>query len=298
MTDPLISAARHYAADHADADGTAETPIPGLVIMTATRPTALQRLILQPVVCLVLQGSKRVMTGPDVFDFSAGDSLLITTDVPTLSQITQANRERPYLSLALDLNPSVIADLAGDMPPARTSSGAPVRVDPTDREVADAARRLVGLLDRPDTLPVLQDQLVREMHYWLMAGRHGDAIRRLGWPDGHVERIGRAVAILRRDYAQALPVADLAAIAGMSVSSFHQHFRAVTSLSPHQFQKQLRLIEARRLMQVDGRTASQAAHAVGYESVPQFTREYGRLFGRPPAQDARAVRARPDAVAG
>ena len=139
---------------------------------------------------------------------------------------------------------------------------------------------------------------MREMHYWLMAGRHGDAIRRLGWPDGHVERIGRAVAILRRDYAQALPVTDLAAIAGMSVSSFHQHFRAVTSLSPHQFQKQLRLIEARRLMQVDGRTASQAAHAVGYESVPQFTREYGRLFGRPPAQDARTVRARPDAVAG
>ncbi|MEP6274771.1 AraC family transcriptional regulator, partial [Hyphomonas sp.] len=255
MTDPTLTTALRYAETHADPAGIAETPIPGFVIIRATHPSELQRSILQPVVCLVLQGSKRVMMGTDVYDFAAGDSLLITADVPTMSQITRANPATPYVSLALDLDPALIADLAGEIRPIPSNDAAPVRVDPTDREVADAAARLVRLLDRPDSLPVLQAQLVREMHYWLMSGRHGDVIRRLGWPDGHVQRIGRAVAVLRRDYAQTIPVAQLAEAAGMSVSAFHQHFRAVTSLSPLQFQKQLRLIEARRLMRAEGRSA-------------------------------------------
>ena len=121
-------------------------------------------------------------------------------------------------------------------------------------------------------------------------GRHGAAIRRLGWPDGGAQRVARAVAVLRADYAQPLPVERLAALAGMSPSSFHQHFRSATSLSPLQFQKQLRLIEARRLMLSEGASASHAAFAVGYESVPQFTREYGRLFGLPPVRDTEAAR--------
>ena len=146
------------------------------------------------------------------------------------------------------------------------------------------------LIERPASVPVLRTQLVREMHYWLLAGRHGAAIRRLGWPDSHVQRVARAVAVLRAEFAQPLRVARLAAVAGMSPSSFHQHFRAVTSLSPLQFQKQLRLIEARRLMLSDGVTSSSAAFAVGYESVSQFTREYGRMFGLPPVRETKAAR--------
>ena len=167
---------------------------------------------------------------------------------------------------------------------------APIRVDQTDAEVADVALRLMRLLDRPASLPVLQAQLVREMHSWLLAGRHGTAIRRLGWPDDHAERIGRAVAMLRVDFTKPIRVERLAAEAGMSPSVFHQHFRAVTSLSPLQFQKHLRLIEAKRLMLSDGTNATHAAYAVGYESVSQFTREYGRLFGSPPLRDARDAR--------
>jgi AraC-like DNA-binding protein len=128
------------------------------------------------------------------------------------------------------------------------------------------------------------------MHYWLLAGRHGEAIRLLGWPYGHVQRVARAVALLRTEFAKPLPVERLAAMAGMSQSSFHQHFRAVTSLTPLQFQKQLRLIEARRLMLSEGATASSAAFAVGYESVTQFTREYGRMFGLPPVRDTKVMR--------
>ncbi|KAF1707478.1 AraC family transcriptional regulator [Pseudoxanthomonas sacheonensis] len=291
MTHTLLQAVRRYVETYADPAGVAQTPIPGLTTIRSVTPSGLQHAISQPLVCLVLQGSKQVAMGTQSFSFGAGDSLLITADVPTVSQITCASADAPYLSLVLELDPAVIADLAMQMKEEATiADGTPVRVEPTDAEVADAALRLMRLLDRPASIPVLHAQLVRELHYWLLEGKHGAAIRRLGWPDGHARRVGRAVALLRAEFARPLPVDRLAATAGMSPSSFHHHFRAVTSLSPMQFQKQLRLIEARRLMMSEGRSTSSAAFAVGYESVPQFTREYGRMFGLPPGKDREAVR--------
>jgi AraC-like DNA-binding protein len=288
--DSLLDAVRRHALAHADANGIAPTPIPGLTAVRATAPSGLVYAISRPLACLVVQGAKQVTLGTQAFPFAAGDSLLITADVPTVSQITKASSGAPYLSLVLELDSTVIAELVAEMKAAPVGEIAPVRVEPTDAEVADAALRLMRLLDRPASVPVLQAQLVREMHYWLLAGRHGAAIRRLGWPDSHAQRVGRAVALLRTEFARPLRVEHLAAAAGMSPSSFHQHFRSVTSLSPLQFQKQLRLIEARRLMQAEGIAASRAAFEVGYESVPQFTREYGRLFGLPPVRDARQAR--------
>lgn len=294
----LLDLARRYADAHADAQGIARTPIPGLFLVRAAAPSELDYAISRPLACLVLQGSKHVAMGKQGFAFSAGDSLLITADVPTVSQITRASIAAPYYSLVLDLDLPVIAELVVEMKAAEGDvDHAPVRVEPTDSEVADAALRLMKLLERPASVPVLQTQLVREMHYWLLAGRHGSAIRRLGWPDGHVQRVARAVAVMRADYSQRLPVERLADVAGMSPSSFHQHFRAVTSLSPLQFQKQLRLIEARRLMLSEGVSASHAAFTVGYESVSQFTREYGRLFGLPPVRDTAAAKDKARAVA-
>ncbi|WP_325374659.1 AraC family transcriptional regulator [Dokdonella sp.] len=250
----------------------------------------MQYAISRPLVALVVQGNKRVMIGSATFDFGAGDSLLITADVPTVSQITRADARAPYYALVVDLDPAVIETLALEMDVAQEAGGAPLRVEPTEAEVADAALRLMRLLDRPAAIPVLQVQLIREMHYWLLAGRHGPAIRKLGIVDGTAQRVARAVALIRSDYAQPLRVDRLAEVAGMSPSTFHQHFRAVTTLSPLQFQKQLRLIAARRMMLSEGTSASMAAYAVGYESVPQFTREYGRLFGAPPVRDIRASR--------
>ncbi|ADH90048.1 transcriptional regulator, AraC family [Ancylobacter novellus DSM 506] len=288
--DSLLDAVRRHALAHADANGIAPTPIPGLTTVRAIAPSGLVYAISRPLACLVVQGAKQVTLGTQAFPFSAGDSLLITADVPTVSQITRASSGAPYLSLVLELDPAVVAELVAEMKAAPVGDVAPVRVEPTDAEVADAALRLMRLLDRPASVPVLQAQLVREMHYWLLTGRHGPAIRRLGWPDSHAQRVGKAVAVLRTEFARPLRVEHLAGVAGMSPSSFHQHFRSVTSLSPLQFQKQLRLIEARRLMQAEGLAASRAAFEVGYESVPQFTREYGRLFGLPPVRDARAAR--------
>jgi AraC-like DNA-binding protein len=291
MTD-LLEAVRRHADTHAGSDGIAVTPVPRLTTVRALAPSELLHAISRPLVALVVQGSKRVTMGSQTFAFSAGESLLISADVPTVSQITRASAAAPYYSVALELDASIIAELSLQMDGEGASDEAPVRIDATEREVADAALRLLRLFDRPSAASVLQDQLLRELHYWLLVGRHGHAIRQLGLPDGRFQRIARAVALLRKDYASMLPVERLAAAAGMSPSSFHQHFRAVTSLSPLQFQKQLRLIEARRLMLSRGLPPSHAAYEVGYESVPQFTREYGRFYGAPPARDMKAAKDR------
>lgn len=290
MNDSLLDSARRYAHTHADPLGIARPPIPGVTIIRATQPSGLEYAISRPIVCLVLQGSKRVTMGNETYAFGAGDSLLITADVPTVSQITVANSDAPYLSFVLDLELALMAELAVEMNMELTVQGAPVQVEPTDSEVRDSALRLIKLVERPSALPMLAEQRLREMHYWLLVGKHGPAIRQLGRPEGRKHRIARAVSLLRGEFAQPLPVERLAAEAGMSLSAFYQHFRSITSLTPLQFQKQLRLIEARRLMTTQGLLASSAAFEVGYESVQQFTREYRRMFGLPPGKDADAVR--------
>ncbi|RNF30360.1 AraC family transcriptional regulator [Massilia aurea] len=296
MDTTLLDAVRRFADHHADADGVARTPIPGLVAIRQAGRTELSYQIQRPLACLVLQGSKHVVMGEQSLTFKAGDSLLVMADVPMRSQVMQASAATPYYSLVLDLDFSVLAGLATEMAVLEEANDAPVRSAITDNHVADTALRMLRLLDQPASLPMLQGAMIREFHYWLLAGRHGAAIRRLGLPDSHVRRIARAVALLRSDYARRLPVERLAAAAGMSPSSFHHHFRAVTSLTPLQFQKQLRLIEARRLMLAEGANAGHAAHAVGYESVHQFSREYGRMFGRPPLRDTHAAHDRLDAA--
>lgn len=290
MNAMLLNAVRRHAQANADERGIARSPIPGLNVVRATRPSGLDYAIARPLVCLVLQGSKLVTSGSETLEFGAGDSLLITADVPTISQITRASIAEPYLSLILDIDVPLVSELAMNMKAVPPAPGVHVRVEQTDDEVADAALRAMRLIERPNALPILKDQLLREMHYWLLAGRHGPVMRKLGFPEDHLQRVARAIAVLRSEYASPLRVERLAAAADMSPSSFYQHFRAVTSLSPLQFQKQLRLIEARRLMMADGKSARSAAYAVGYESVPQFTREYHRMFGRPPVKDIESLK--------
>lgn len=296
MNDLLDAVSRHANAN-ADAHGIARAPVPGLTTVRATAPSGLVYDISRPLVALVVQGGKQVTQGTQVLDLAPGDSLLITADVPTVSQITRATLAQPYHSLVLELDAALVAELAGQMQAVAARRRTPVQQLPTDAEVAAAALRLLQLLDRPDALPVLQAAQLRELHYWLLAGRHGDAIRQLAAPGGQAARISRAVALLRAQFAQPWAVEQLAEVAGLSASAFHRHFRETTSLSPLQFQKQLRLIEARRLMLADGVSASSAAYAVGYESVPQFTREYGRLFGQPPVRDVAAARLSAQAAA-
>ncbi|WAJ39246.1 AraC family transcriptional regulator [Pseudomonas sp. GOM7] len=286
MSAALLAAVRDYLDRHGELGGLAHAPIPGLTIIRTLEPSGLDYAITRPLACLVLQGCKRVMMGTRIYNFSAGDSLLITADVPTVSQIVQASHETPYISLVIDLDPALLTELMEEMKAVPAEDGESIRIEPTDTEVTEASLRLMRLLDHPLAAAVLQASRMRELHYWLLAGRHGPTIARLGWPDGHAQRIARAVTVLRNEFTRSVSVERLASVAGMSPSSFHHHFRKQTSLTPLQFQKQLRLIEARRLMTGEGVSASSAAFAVGYESVSQFSREYRRLFGLPPAKDA------------
>lgn len=290
MSDTLLDIALRYSEAQADAAGIAATPIGGLSVIRATRPSELQYAVSQPLVALVVQGRKRVRMGDAVFDFGVGDSLVISADVPTVSQITEASIGAPYCSFVMELDQAVLTELAVEIKAAPLAHSSPIRIEPTDDEVRDAAHRMMKLMKRPASLSVLGPQAVREFHYWLLAGRHGAAIRGLGWPNGHAQKIGKAVSLLRRDFARPLRVETLADAAGMSPSTFHHHFKTITSLSPVQFQKQLRLIEARRQMLADDCSPTIAAFNVGYESVTQFTREYARMFGLPPVRDTQAAR--------
>jgi AraC-like DNA-binding protein len=277
----LLEAVRRHTESCGNAEGVAASAVPGLTTVRATMPSALLHAIPEPLFCLVLQGSKHVTIGQQGTLYQAGDALLVTADIPTVSQVTQASLVAPYLALVLALDAALIAQLLAE-------GVAPGSAD-TDAELADAALRLMHLLDRPAAVPVLHAQRVRELHYWLLCGRHGAQVATLGARSHHAQQVGRAIALVRAEFARTLPVNELASVAAMSASSLHHHFRQLTSLSPLQFQKRLRLIEARRLMRFTGASASSAAFAVGYESVPQFTRDYGKLFGAPPVRDARAA---------
>lgn len=284
MSNSLLRAVNQYTLAHADAQGMATTPVPGLVFLRRVGTSELEHALVRPLLCLVLQGSKHVSIGLQEQRFAAGDSMLVTSSMPTVSRIATASTAKPYISIALDLDTAIISELLvinGDH-----NITAAERAQ-ADTALHDAMHRLVKALDQPSTLAVLQGSLLREIHYWLLLGSQAEEVRRLGLPDSHVRRIARAVAMLRSNYRKTLPIAHLAAATDMGRSAFHQHFRAVTSLSPLQFQKHLRLIEARRLIQEQGKSASRAAFEVGYESTSQFNREYARLFGLPPLKDKR-----------
>ena len=294
---PMIEALRQLVRQHADAhanpDGFAATPLRGIQTMRAHAPTGFVKSIYKPLICLVLQGSKYVTVGTCARELTAGQTVVVSADVPAISRITRASRAEPYVAVAIELDLSILLELAGQVSvSAEEDALAPaLSADDTDPAVAECALRLIQLLGRPNAIPVLFPSIMRELHYWLLTGRHGAAMRGLAWPDGVGQRVARAIAVLRSEFASTLEVGQLAAIAGMSASTFHHHFRTITSLSPIQFQKRLRLIEARRRMLAEGLPASQAAFAVGYESVSQFTREYGRMYGLPPGRDRSETRA-------
>ena len=292
MTQALQLAVRNYVEARADPPGLAATPLRGVCVMAAYAPTSIMKSVYKPLICLILQGTKQFTTGPGTYEFAVGQSVIVSADVPVSSRITQASRAEPYLALGIELAMAMLLALSMQLGPTAIMTVLPtVLVDDTDAAVADCALRLMRLLDRPEAIPLLQCSITRELHYWLLTGRHGRTIRGLARPGGTAQRIAQAVALLRGEFDRPLRVERLASAAGMSSSSFHHHFRAITSLSPIQFQKQLRLIEARRRMLGDGLSTSRAALEVGYESVTQFTREYGRMFGLPPRRDMSESRA-------
>lgn len=272
-------------------EGVGPVTLPGLQIIASSGVTEAQQLVYEPMLCLILDGAKNTTLGAETHPYRAGQYLVVSADLPVSGQVIAA----PYLAVGIPLDPAVIADLmmeAGDALP----EAPPVRalaVSDMDDDLIDAVIRLVRLLDRPQEAPVLAPLIRRELMWRLLAGERADMMRQIGAEGGRLSQVRRAIRWLRVHYAEPMRIERLAEVAGMSETSLHRHFKAVTAMSPLQYQKQIRLQEARNLLLSRGRDVAGIGFTVGYDSPSQFSREYARLFGRPPGRDLERLRADP-----
>jgi AraC-like DNA-binding protein len=281
-------------------DGTAQ-PLPGLQLYRHSLPLEQVYSVVEPSVCVVAQGSKEFLLDESRYRYDPFHYLLVTVDLPYVGQVLEASKERPFLSLRLDLTPSLVGEVMVEVGHASSRDSVDVRaisVSPVDGHLLDAIVRVARLLDDPDEALVLMPLLTREIIYRLLRGEQGARLRHLAILGGYSPSIARAIERLRQDFDQPLRVENLARELGMSVSGLRHHFKAVTALSPLQFQKRLRLLEARRLMLGEDFDAASAAYRVGYRDASHFNREYKSLFGVPPMRDVQRLREAALASAG
>lgn len=256
----------------------------------------------EPLLAILVQGKKEVLLGEETYCYGAAQYLVVSVDLPLSAFIVEATPEQPYLGFKLNLDPRQLCDLITAQPSAlakplttgiesqKKKSIRGLFVSTTDAPLLDCAIRLVRLLDTPQDIPILAPLIIREIYYRLLIGEQGEAVRQIATSGSNMQRIAEVIKLIKADFVQPMRVEELAEQARMSPSSFHHHFKAVTSMSPLQYQKQLRLLEARRLMLAENSDATNAAYQVGYESQSQFSREYSRLFGAPPIRDIERLR--------
>jgi AraC-like DNA-binding protein len=299
LGDPLLAAAEELAGlieQFTADDGVHETAVPRLVLIRTGQPTAQIHAVQQPAVCIIARGRKRVMTGQLVFEYDPAKYLIASVDVPIIGQVIEASPEAPYLCLRLDLDPAAIGALMleaemrsgdGEQP------GPALSLSSVTPELLDSAIRLVRLLGTPRDIPILAPLAEREILYRLLTGEQAQRLRQIAFGESKLQQVNRAISWIKANFREPFSIEAVATEARMSPSTLHEHFRAVTSMSPLQYQKQLRLQEARRLILSQSLDAAVAGHAVGYDSPSQFSREYKRVFGEPPARDIARLRAAP-----
>ncbi|WP_136707088.1 AraC family transcriptional regulator [Agromyces sp. H66] len=292
-----IQELRRLIARHAP-EGVTETALPGVLVSRHSEPGPPHESTTGTVLAIVAQGGKRIAVGDRVHEYAEGQYLVASVDLPVSGQFVDATPERPALGFALVLRPAVVTDLLLSAPPLVTHGSrrrAPippgVAVSDAAPELLDAAVRMLRLLDRPGDRGVLSPMIERELHWIAMTSEHGATVRQLGLADSSMSRVRQAARWIRDRYAETIRIEELARMSQMSTSAFHRNFHAVTEMSPIQFQKQIRLQEARMRLLTDPGDVAGTAYAVGYESPSQFSREYRRHFGAPPGRDAAQLRA-------
>jgi AraC-like DNA-binding protein len=291
--DVALAALRQRIARWADKEGLLVTAIPGVSLARRDAPTLPTSSLYEPSICLIAQGVKRVLLGDDTYVFDAHHFLLTAVDLPTVVQILHASRKQPYLSLLVQLDRRELSQLLADsqLPPPRVQhSSRGMATGAVTGPLLSACHRLLDLLAAPQDIPILAPLIQREILYRLLVGEQGARLRQIAAAGSPSQQIAQAIAWLKQHYTLPLRVDDLAAHVHMSPSTFHQHFRALTAMSPLQYQKWLRLNEARRLMLTERLDATTAGLQVGYASPSQFSREYRRMFGAPPLRDITSLR--------
>ena len=273
-----------------------DSPTEGLYFTRRDAPSQPLHVAQRPSFWLVVQGRKSLTIGDEDLHYGVGDCLLVALDLPVTSRITHASLAEPHLCVGMAINPASLAELVSRAPPPQPIAAASqcrrgVAVHAAPAELLDAMLRLLRLLERPADLAAMRPLIEQEILWRLLNGPDGARLLRVSMGEGHGGRVARAVAWLREHYAQPLRIEALAERVGMSESSLHHHFKAVTNMTPMQYQKQLRLYKARRLMLVEGLDVGAASFNVGYQSPSQFSREYRRFYGLPPARDVEGLRA-------
>ncbi|NKK80452.1 AraC family transcriptional regulator [Rhizobium leguminosarum] len=296
MSADLKQALNGYMDAHGGGDGLFTTAIDGFFLIRSSTLSMPKPAIYRPALCIIVDGAKQLMFGDRLFVYEAMQALIISVEMPAFGQVTKASAERPMIAINLELDVTILREVLEEMdvPPKPAGDGGPgVFVQELGPELQDCLLRLIRTLATPGAIPILHPAIMREISFWLLSGENGDEVCKLALPDSHTRRVAEAIYLLRGNFADAVRVEKLAAAARMSPSSFHQHFKMLTSMTPLQYQKQLRLLEARRLMVTDGFNAANAAYQVGYESASQFSREYARMFGTPPKRDISEMKAMP-----
>lgn len=284
----MVALASAFAPD----DGLHATALPGLQLIRASAPAQPLPAMYEPGLVFVVQGRKRAVLGDQVLHYDPFHYLLVSVTALPRAQILEASPERPYLCVRLDLDPRELGELLLEAPATMRTDALPraLRVTAVPTELGDAMLRLLRLLRTPEDLPVLGPLALREIQWRVLTGELGEALRAVATAGGRAQRIARAVRLIETRFAEPVRIEEVAQAAHMSVSSLHHHFKHATSMSPLQYQKQLRLHHARRMMLTEGLDAAAAAHRVGYESPSQFSREYRRLFGGPPRAQVAGLR--------
>jgi len=280
-------------------DGPLVTAIPGLLVSRRSAPTQPMSYMYEPSICLVSQGAKRVLLGDDTYVYDVHHFLITSVDIPTVVQVIKASREKPCLSLLLKLDQREISQLMADsnLPPSRSQeSNRGMAIGEATLPLLTAFQRLIDLLAEPKDIPILAPIIQREILYRLLVGDQGARLRQMVSAGSQSHQIAKAIDWLKSHYTLPLRIDDLAAHVHMSTSAFHHHFRRLTAMSPLQYQKWLRLNEARRLMLTEHFNAATAAFQVGYESPSQFSREYRRFFDEPPSRDITYLRQTADSA--
>jgi AraC-like DNA-binding protein len=275
-------------------DDSPESVIDGLFVTRRCSPSGRLHIDQRPSFWLVAGGRKCLTVGDQELHYGVGDCLLVALDLPATARIIQASEAEPHLCVGVAINPARLAELIGRLPERASATPSGMRgvaVTPASPELLDATLRLLRLLDRPRDAAAMAPLIEQEILYRLLSGPCGARLLHIAMAEGQGQRVTRAVAWLREHFATPLRIEVLAEQVGMSESSLHHHFKAVTGMTPMQYQKQLRLYEARRLMLVEGLDVGAAGYKVGYQSPSQFSREYRRLYGLPPARDVEALRA-------
>jgi len=262
--------------------------VPGFTLFRADQTTAPQSAMYEPCVCVVAQGRKCVMVGEETYVYDANNYLVAALPMPGMAHVLEATPDQPYLALALRLDQREISQLILDssrLPPRQQAPGRGMATAEVSLPLLSAFQRLIDLHDTPEDAPILAPLVLREIYYRLLNGPQGERLRQMVSAGSHTHQIAKAINWLKENFRKPVVIEDLAVHVNMSSSTFYQHFRSMTALSPLQFHKQLRLQEARRLMLEERLDAASAAFQVGYESPSQFNREYSRLFGAPPMRD-------------